>query len=60
MTYLGAMYENGSGVEQDHSQALAWYRKAAALGDEDAKASLKRMETPRKSKKGTTRKDPTK
>jgi TPR repeat protein len=30
------MYDNGSGIQQDHQQAMAWYRKAAAAGDQDS------------------------
>lgn len=30
--YLGQLYENGLGVEVDHTTALRYYRKAAGLG----------------------------
>ena len=30
---LGLLYDKGAGVEQNYTQALAWYQKAAALGD---------------------------
>jgi len=29
---LGVMYSQGSGVAQDHAEAVKWYRKAAAQG----------------------------
>ena len=40
MYSLGIMYEHGYGVAQDREQAVTWYRKAAALGDEHAKNHL--------------------
>jgi TPR repeat protein len=43
MKNLGAMYEQGRGVLKDMDEAIAWYRKAAALGNEDAKVNLKRL-----------------
>jgi hypothetical protein len=43
MNNLGWMYENGRGVVKDIAEAIGWYRKAAALGNEKAKASLKRL-----------------
>jgi hypothetical protein len=30
---LGLLFQDGIGVEQDHAEALKWYRKAADLGD---------------------------
>ena len=36
----------GEGGPQDSSAAKAYYEKAAALGNEDAKAALKRAECP--------------
>ena len=33
---IGDMYNIGRGVQQDNSQAIEWYRKAAALGNLDA------------------------
>jgi len=30
---LGLMYQRGHGVEQDHVQAVHWFRKAAEQGD---------------------------
>jgi TPR repeat protein len=41
---LGWMYEQGRGIAQDDAQALAWYRKAAEQGDEQARNNLRRME----------------
>ena len=38
MDYLGICYEEGSGVPKDEQIAEEWYRRAAALGNEDAKA----------------------
>jgi TPR repeat protein len=43
MNNLGIMYETGRGTAKDMTEALVWYRKAAALGEEDAKANLKRL-----------------
>jgi TPR repeat protein len=37
------MYADGRGVARDMAEALAWYRKAAALGNESAKANLKKL-----------------
>ena len=37
---LGAMYANGLGVARDVAEAIRWYERAAAKGDEDAKAAL--------------------
>jgi hypothetical protein len=38
--FLGAMYEQGHGVPQDYTQALAWCRKAAEQGQSSAQYSL--------------------
>lgn len=35
-TKLGILYENGAGVQQDYSEALKWYLKAAAQNDTTA------------------------
>jgi formylglycine-generating enzyme required for sulfatase activity len=43
MTSLGYMYEKGLGMAQSDMQATAWYRKAAALGNEVAREGLKRL-----------------
>jgi len=37
------MYENGLGVEQDYAEAIKWYRKAADMGDIDAKEKLQEL-----------------
>jgi TPR repeat protein len=37
------MYENGWGVEKNVAEAIMWYRKAAAFGYQDAKASIDRL-----------------
>jgi TPR repeat protein len=34
------MYANGRGVEQDHAEAVKWYRKAAEQGHADAQNNL--------------------
>ena len=38
--YTGEMYLRGEGVYQDLDQALAWYRKAADQGLEQAREKL--------------------
>jgi TPR repeat protein len=43
---MGAFAQNGRGGAQDSAAAKAYYEKAAALGSEDAKAALKRLECP--------------
>jgi TPR repeat protein len=43
MNNLGWMYQNGEGVAKDVDQAVSWYRKAAALGNESAKKNLQRL-----------------
>jgi TPR repeat protein len=40
---LGALYERGIGVAADLGRAKAWYQRAAALNDPDARAALKRF-----------------
>ena len=37
---LFVMYDNGRGVAQDDTQAVAWYRKAAEQGDANAQHRL--------------------
>jgi hypothetical protein len=44
-TDLGWAYENGAGVPQDNTQAVAWYRKAAEQGHPEAKRKLESAET---------------
>jgi TPR repeat protein len=41
---MGAFAHSGRGGPQDSGAAKAYYEKASALGNEDAKAALKRME----------------
>ena len=43
--HLAGLYEHGLGVEKNIAEALKWRRKAAALGDEGAKAEVKRLES---------------
>jgi TPR repeat protein len=43
MYNIGAMWESALGVAPDRYQAIAWYRKAAAAGNERAKAALKSL-----------------
>jgi uncharacterized protein len=43
---MGAFAQSGRGGPQDSSAAKAYYEKAAALGNEDAKAALKHDECP--------------
>ena len=42
MARLGLLYEIGWGVAKDYGAAREWYEKAAAKGDADAKALLRR------------------
>lgn len=37
---LGVAYYNGEGVEQSHSKAVYWWKKAAEQGDEKAQYNL--------------------
>src|SRR6202795_933514 len=43
---MGAFAQEGRGGPKDAGAAKAYYERAAALGDEDAKKALKRMECP--------------
>ena len=43
---MGAFAQSGRGGPQDASAAKAYYEKAATLGNEDAKAALKRAQCP--------------
>ena len=43
---MGAFTESGRGGPQDSAAAKAYYEKAVALGNESAKAALKRVECP--------------
>jgi len=42
---LGRMYEHGNGVARDPVEAFAWYRRAAAGGNEQARQALARLRT---------------
>ena len=44
MTRLGVAYHEGIGMEQDLDEALRWYRRAVAAGEENAIAPLKFLE----------------
>jgi len=37
---LGVMYDNGKGVRQDYTEAMKWYKLAAAQGDALAQYNL--------------------
>lgn len=41
--YLGIMYDDGKGVEQDSAQAAQWYRRAAEQGIAAAQCNLAGM-----------------
>ncbi|RTL53002.1 MAG: sel1 repeat family protein [Bradyrhizobiaceae bacterium] len=43
---MGAFAQSGRGGPQDTAAAKGYYQRAADLGDEDAKAALKRMDCP--------------
>ena len=53
---LGELVEEGRGGLMDVAEAIALYRKGAALGDEDAEAALDRLRCPfgLKNEKGET------
>ena len=40
MCWLGRLYKDGKGVEQDHTEALKWFRLAADNGDVGAMFNL--------------------
>lgn len=40
---LGALYQQGRGVEQDHERAVHWYRRAADNGNDSAAFNLGHM-----------------
>ena len=42
---MGRMYEHGNGVARDPVEAVAWYRRAAAGGNEPARQALARLRT---------------
>lgn len=41
--YLGVMYENGQGVDQDYAEAMKWYKKGADQEDGDCQYELGRL-----------------
>ena len=43
---MGAFAQAGRGGPKDSAAAKAYYERAAALGDEDAKVALKGLECP--------------
>jgi TPR repeat protein len=43
MSYIGMLYYNGRGIPKNDAQAIAWYRKAAARGDEGAQNALQHL-----------------
>jgi TPR repeat protein len=43
---MGAFAQSGVGGSQDKAAAKAYYERSAALGNDDAKAALKRLECP--------------
>lgn len=44
MCILGGCYHRGEGVARNSTEAVKWFRKAAELGDEDAKQALRKIE----------------
>jgi len=40
---MGQLYEDGKGVTQDYQEAMKWYQKAEAHGDQAAKKSIERL-----------------
>ncbi len=46
LEWLGSFTQSGRGGVQDTRAAKTYYERAVALGDEDAKAALKRLECP--------------
>jgi TPR repeat protein len=43
MYNVGALWEGGLGMTANREQAIIWYRKAAAAGNEPARAALKSL-----------------
>jgi hypothetical protein len=43
MDNLGRRYEVGRGVKKDYCEAVRWYRKAAALGNQDSITYLQKL-----------------
>jgi uncharacterized protein len=46
LEWMGSFAQSGRGGTQDTAAAKAYYARAASLGNEDAKAELKRLECP--------------
>ena len=46
LLWAGSFAQRGVGGPEDSAKAKAYFTKAAALGNEDAKAALKRIECP--------------
>jgi uncharacterized protein len=46
LEWLGSFAESGRGGPRDKAAAKTYYEKSAALGDENAKAALKRLDCP--------------
>jgi len=44
MYNIGVLFEGGLGVEKSRDQAIAWYKKAAAGNNNDARAALKSLD----------------
>ena len=47
---MGAFAQEGRGGPKDSDAAKAYYQRAAALGDEDAKKALERLRCPYRSR----------
>jgi TPR repeat protein len=43
MYNVGVLWESGLGVAKDRDQAIEWYRKAAAAGNDRAREALKSL-----------------
>lgn len=56
LEWMGSFAESGRGGPKDAAAAKAYYQRAAALGDDNAKVALKRLECPieLKDKRGNT------
>ncbi len=55
--YIGVMYSEGQGVPQDNAEAVAWYRRAAAQGDANARFIVG-LQIPGQPESGTPTSDP--
>jgi len=42
--HVGKMYYNGWGVKHSHAKGLEWHKKAAAQGNKESQAKLKKMD----------------